>query len=52
MYSTGQQSDHLFLSKKPVFGQCGEYYLERSKDLELKVLDKWLLLSAFGKPAL
>ena len=49
--STGWQRDHLFLSKKPVFGQCTKYCLERSKDLELRVLDKWLL-SVSCKPAL
>lgn len=39
-------------TKEPVFGQCSKYYLERSQDLELRVLDKWLLLSVFCKAAL
>lgn len=52
MYSTGQHSDCLFLSKKPVFGQGSKYYLERSQDFELRLLDKWLLLSVLCKPAL
>lgn len=50
-FSTGRQRDHVFLSKKPVFGQCRKYRLDRSKDLELRVLGKWLL-SVSCKPAL
>lgn len=52
MYSTGQHRDYLFLSKKPVFGQGSKYNLERSQDFELRLLDKWLLLSVSCKPAL
>lgn len=52
LYSTGQHSNYLFLSKKPVFGQCIKYCLERSQDSELRVLGKWLLFSVLCKPAL